>query len=104
MDKETKIYNSIKYYNNQLITLNKEVENYRHLINLLEEKIQLQKRIETIDKQIDELNAQMLKQVDNPHLNCGDHLVVRVRLPLWVQLVINIKINLNENGKSKQYY
>lgn len=61
MDKETKIYNSIKYYNNQLITLNKEVENYRHLINLLEEKIQLQKRIETIDKQIDELNAQMLK-------------------------------------------
>lgn len=64
MDKETKIYNSIEYYNNQLITLNKEVENYRHLINLLEEKIQLQKRIETIDKQIDELNAQMLKQVD----------------------------------------
>jgi hypothetical protein len=61
MDKETKIYNSIEYYNNQLITLNKEVENYRHLINLLEEKIQLQKRIETIDKQIDELNAQMLK-------------------------------------------
>lgn len=33
----------------------------------------------------------MLKLVDNPHLNCGDHLVVRVRLPLWVQLVINIK-------------
>lgn len=64
MNKETKIYNSIEYYNNQLITLNKEVENYRHLINLLEEKIQLQKRIETIDKQIDELNAQMLKQVD----------------------------------------
>ena len=61
MDKETKIYNSIEYYNNQLITLNKEIENYRHLINLLEEKIQLQKRIETIDKQIDELNAQMLK-------------------------------------------
>lgn len=61
MDKETKIYNSIEYYNNQLITLNKEVENYRHLINLLEEKIQLQKRIETIDKQIDELNAQMAK-------------------------------------------
>lgn len=63
MDKETKIYNSIEYYNKlfQLITLNKEVENYRHLINLLEEKIQLQKRIETIDKQIDELNAQMLK-------------------------------------------
>lgn len=61
MDKETKIYNSIEYYNNQLITLNKEVKNYRHLINLLEEKIQLQKRIETIDKQIDELNAQMLK-------------------------------------------
>lgn len=27
----------------------------------------------------------MLKLVDNPHLNCGDHLVVRVRLPLWVQ-------------------
>lgn len=61
MDKKTKIYNSIEYYNNQLITLNKEVENYRRLINLLEEKIQLQKRIETIDKQIDELNAQMLK-------------------------------------------
>lgn len=40
------------------------------------------------------LDTQMLKLVDNPHLNCGDHLVVRVRLPLWVQLVINIKINL----------
>lgn len=73
MDKETKIYNSIEYYNNQLITLNKEVENYRHLINLLEEKIQLQKRIETIDKQIDELNAQMAKQVDAKVLNTFDH-------------------------------
>lgn len=61
MNREAKIYNSIEYYNNQLITLNKEIENYRHLINLLEEKIQLQKRIEVIDKQIDELNAQMLK-------------------------------------------
>lgn len=61
MDRETKIYNSIEYYNNQLIILNKEIENYRHLINLLEEKIQLQKRIEIIDKQIDKLNAQMAK-------------------------------------------
>lgn len=69
MDKETKIYNSIEYYNNQLITLNKEVENYRHLINLLEEKIQLQKRIETIDKQIDELNA----QIELHHINGDKH-------------------------------
>lgn len=61
MDRETKIYNSIEYYNNQLIALNEEIENYRHLINLLEEKIQLQKRIEVIDKQMDKLNAQMAK-------------------------------------------
>ena len=73
MNREAKIYNSIEYYNNQLITLNKEIENYRHLINLLEEKIQLQKRIEVIDKQIDELNAQMLKQVDKSDLNSGGH-------------------------------
>lgn len=73
MDRETRIYNSIEYYNNQLITLNKEIENYRHLINLLEEKIQLQKRIEVIDKQIDKLNAQMAKQVDAKVLNTFDH-------------------------------
>lgn len=61
MDRETRIYNSIEYYNNQLITLNKEIENYKRLIDLIEEKTQLQKYIEAIDKQIDKLNAQMLK-------------------------------------------
>lgn len=40
------------------------------------------------------LDAQMAKQVDAKVLNTFDHLVVRVRFPLWVQLVINIKINL----------
>lgn len=59
MDRETKTYNSIEYYNNQLIALNEEIKNYRQLINLLEEKIQLQKRIEVIDKQMDKLDAQM---------------------------------------------
>jgi len=56
MDKETKIYNSIEYYNNQLIALNETIKNYKRLINLLEEKMQLQKRIEDINKQIDEIN------------------------------------------------